>query len=436
MTPPGTPSPPLETWRWAPYAWRAAPLLTRRRADLLLRWRSAAGLPLARGRFAAMGLPEEMVAETLRRVRSVSSWDLAWTWAAQWFLGEARRQTVLGNETAAVTARRHAALAYHVAHFFVGDDPRKLRALRASATSLFGHTLTGLQPRLERVEVPWRTTRLPGLLVRPAIDTGSAPLVVLLNGVSTAKEETVLWSGAFLAHGLAVLALDWPGTGETAQTLPLTADCDDLTDGVLAVAAADPTLDPARVALVGVSLGGALAVGATAADRRIGAAVAVTPPYDAGPWLPATSPLLRWHLGAGRGRNSGTSVDDAARFSVAGVGRRLRSPLLIFGAGRDLVVPPVESIRLAAEVGETATLVWLPRGGHALYDEVAVWTDDAARWLLMVLSPARADSTGVDWRPSPSRSSPPASAPRGRSVGGEGATPASTPSHPGQVIPT
>ncbi|MBN8831708.1 MAG: NAD(P)-binding domain-containing protein, partial [Sphingomonadales bacterium] len=57
---------------------------------------------------------------------------------------------------------------------------------------------------------------IPGYLAKPVIASGEAPLVVLLNGMTTTKEELILWSDRFLAHGVAVLALDWPGTGEAA----------------------------------------------------------------------------------------------------------------------------------------------------------------------------------------------------------------------------
>ena len=42
----------------------------------------------------------------------------------------------------------------------------------------------------------------------------------------------------------------------------------------------DPAIDATRIALVGFSLGGAVAALAAANDRRVGAIVAVTPPFD------------------------------------------------------------------------------------------------------------------------------------------------------------
>lgn len=395
--PPAVPGP--RTWRFSPHAWRAARLLTRRRVDLLLRTRSAAGLPVDRARFRAMGLPDDAIVDTLRRVRSLAGWPEAWTWTAQRFLGEARRLT--GDEHAAevALARRHAALSYHAAQLLAFDDPKKARALRASATGLFAQSLPVLMPTVSRVETAWRASRLPGYLIGPERRSGPAPLAVLLNGSTTAKEETLLWSGPLVRRGWAVLALDWPGTGEAINRGGMVADCDDLTDGVLALAAADPGLDERRVAVVGFSLGGALAVRAAASDRRIAACVAVTPPYDPARWLPMANAILIEQVIAVAG-----GPDEMAglvgRFALVGVGRRLRCPLLVVGAGRDLVVPPTESLRLCAEAGDLGTLLWFPEASHGLYAEIDRWVDDAARWLNALLpAPATgADSTRVDER--------------------------------------
>ena len=375
--------------------WRWAPLADRRRVDALLRIFGAGALPIAvnRGRLAAMGLPDEITAAALRRVRAVADWDRAWTWAAQHFLGEARVFARSGREDSAALAQRHAALAYHVAGLLVLDDPRKMRALRAAASSLYARAMPILEPAVQRVEIPWRTATLPGYLALPMEDA-AAPLVVLLNGTSTCKEETFAWREPFLAHGLAVLALDWPGSGESALAVRPTADCDDFSDGVLSLAASHRQLDAARVALLGCSLGGALAAMTAAHDRRIGAIVAVTPPYDSRPWLGRAQPLLRLHLAAlAGGERQLARLTDG--FALPGIVERTRCPILVFGAGRDLVVPPEEAIRYCAAAGERGSLLWYPNGSHGLYDLLSDWTDEAACWLAALL-PGTTPSTWVD----------------------------------------
>jgi alpha-beta hydrolase superfamily lysophospholipase len=376
-------------------AWHLAPLADDRRVDSFLRLFSAKTLPVGvnHGRLAAMGLPDEITRLALRRVRSVSDWDVSWTWAAQRFLGEARVYQRTGQHYPAAVSQRHAALAYHVAAILVLDDPRKPRALRASSSLLFQKSLPELQPTVRRLQVPWRTTHLPGFLIQPSA-TAPVPLVVILNGTSTSKEETLLWSDPFLKHGLAVLALDWPGSGESALTVAPTADCDDFTEGLITIATAEPGIDANRIGLVGFSLGGAVAAFAAASDHRIGAVVAVTPPYDPRPWLGRAQPLLRRHLAAIAGGEA-QAMRLAASFALPGVVERSRCPILVIGAGRDLVVPPQEAVRYCAAAGDRGTLLWYPEGSHGLFDVLPEWTDEAARWLLAVLTPGDS-STRVD----------------------------------------
>ena len=123
-------------------AWRIAPLVDSRRVDPLLRLFGARFLPVGvnQGRLTALGLPADVTRGALRRVRSVRDWDVAWTWAAQRFLGEARVQQRAGDELDAALSQRHAALAYHLAAMLVSDDPRKIRALRSSATMLYARS--------------------------------------------------------------------------------------------------------------------------------------------------------------------------------------------------------------------------------------------------------------------------------------------------------
>lgn len=413
---PASPALPLP-WRGSARAWHLSGRLTRSRVDLLLRARSAAGLPIGRDRFRWMDLPDDVVEQTLRQVRSLADWDASWTRTAQGFLAEARR---LGGEErplAEASARRRAAFAYHVAQFFTADDPKKTRVLRASATALFARSLPTMLPTATRVEPVWRAGTLPGYLLRSDRGGRPTPLAVVLNGAGSAKEETLLWAEAFRQRGIAVLALDWPGTGETTPDTRLTPDCDDLTDGILALAKEDAGLNERRVAVIGIGLGGALAVRCAVSDRRIAAVVAVTPPYDAVAWLPRANPVLVDLVGALTDGTAGVTAL-AAGFALPDLVGRLRCPLLVCGAARDLLVPPPESVRLASAVGELATLLWFPRGGHGLFGAMEEWTADASRWLATLFTGAAdASSTPVDPtqtlvavgspHPSPERSSGP-----------------------------
>lgn len=345
-----------------------------------------------------MRLPAETIDTALGEIRRLDDWLPAWNRAAQKFLAEARREDSLGHWQQAAVARRNAAMSYHVAHLITDDDPRTVRALRANGVQAFNQSLPRLMPNTRRVAIPWRTKPLPGYLTKPQIHHDSLPLVVILNGATTSKEETILWADQFVNRGLAVLALDWPGTGEASTGDPLTSRCDDMTDGIIAFAESDAELDPARVALVGISLGGVVAVRAATLDRRIDACVTVTAPYDARRWIGAVNPIVGHQLLSLAGNNE--TVDELVEeFSLADVAHRLRCPALVFGAGRDLVVPADESLHLSAAIGELATLIWYPDGTHALYEDLDDWTDVAAQWLAALFRAphlSTAESTQVD----------------------------------------
>jgi pimeloyl-ACP methyl ester carboxylesterase len=133
---------------------------------------------------------------------------------------------------------------------------------------------------------------------------------------------------------------------------------------------------------------------ASAHDRRIAAVVAVTPPFDPRPWLARAQPLLRQHLIAvAGGERQARRLANA--FALPGVIERIPCPVLVFGAGRDVIVPPEEALRFGAAAGERGTLIWYPEGSHGLYELLPDWTAQTAHWLVNVLA-GTMPSTWVD----------------------------------------
>jgi dienelactone hydrolase len=360
--------------------------LDMRYVDMAFRSRSAAVLPTeSRGRFIEMGIPADVVHETLRSIRRARDWSTRWTETAQRYLGEFRRQTSAGVQYDAAKARHVAALCYHAAQIFELEDERVVRQCRAAAASLFTLSLPQLFPNARHIWIPWRTTSLPAYFMGPDQMTEPVGLVVFLNGVSMAKEETISWSPHFLQRGYAVLALDSPGTGEATGVGDADGDHDDIIDGVFQVFQNEPMMDLSRVAVVGASLGGNQAVRAIAHDRQLMAAVAVTPPYDPDRWIRHASPLLLQEMGLVRGGEVVPGMwEKVEHFSLADVAGQSRQPMLIFGAARDVLVPPAESQRLASRVGERSTLVWYPRGTHCLYEAIDQWTFETSTWIAAI----------------------------------------------------
>lgn len=374
----------LRGWRYAPDLWRWSPRMDQRYVNVLFRLRSAKVIPQSlQARFTAMGIPEDIVAETLGSIRSLNQWGNAWIETAQRFLGDYRRQS--GESTvAADEARRLAAMCYQVAQILILDDKRTVTLCRASTSSLFAQAQPTLYPHAHRVRLPWRTSELPAYYILPEDRGTQSGLVVILNGASTSKEETFLWSRSFLQQGLAVVVIDSPGTGEATHIAPYDEDQVDVLDGIFELVSEQPNLDPRRVSVLGISMGGNQAMRSLAHDRRILAGIAITPTHQESRWIKRTSPILQQQINSLSGDDTTPVEEQIAPFDLSSITPRIRRPVLVFGAARDLLVPPADAQKLAAQLGAFATLVWYPDGGHCLYDRVPQWTTEAATWLTAV----------------------------------------------------
>lgn len=382
-------------WSRQTDAWRWSRRLSRRRIDTILRARSAKVLPPAmRARIDAMGLPADIVDETLREIRSLEAWPNAWIETAQRFLGDYRRQISGSQRLDAAHARMLAGYCYHIAQLAPGPDERTLEHCRATAATLVRQALPDVMPQARRLDVPWRSTTLPAILLPGPDREEPSGLVVMLNGTSTTKEELLRWTTAFTQAGQAVLLLDTPGTGEARHLGPPAADQFDVLDGVFDLLRSYHAIDLRKVGIVGISLGGNLALRCLAYDRRIAGAVLVTPPYEPGRWVGRAAPMVQAELQQLFQTDDPEAVRQiAASYDLADVVGHVQRPTLILGGARDVIVPPAESTRLAAALGELSTLAWYPTGGHALYQELPAWTLDASAWLHAV---QQRQSTRVD----------------------------------------
>lgn len=350
--------------------------------DLAFRVASAAILSQAgRYRFLVGGISPRQLATTLARIRAVRSWPVVWVRTARSYLLAARHWRHSGDICLAAEQQRSAALCYHFAQLFELDDPERRRRLYRRAVRLFREIAPHLTPPVQPVEVHWRGTALPGYLCLPEARRCPAPLVVFLNGSSTAKEETVNWARPFLRQGLAVLALDTPGSGEAWDRMKAAPGQEDIADAILSFTASYPALDPRRVALLGVSLRGAMAIQLATYQPELAAVVAVTPPYDPAPYLPYLHPLVRKDVAWAVGVDPLDLPALAPHISLADTVRALRAPLMVVGAGADLVIPPAEALRLYRAASAPKHLLYIRDANHVAFTHLEQWTAAAAEWL-------------------------------------------------------
>src|SRR5262249_14668782 len=172
-----------------------------------------------------------------------------------------------------------AAVSYHFSKFVWVVEPELNRrnTLHAIRSLYAAHAL--LDRTAQRIEAPLGVAHVVANLRRPSV-RGRAPLVVLVPGLDSTKEEFFAWESVFLLRGMATLSLDGPGQGEAGFDLNIRPDYEAAVAAVLDAVEPRPELDLGRVGAVGVSLGGQYVVRAAAFEPRLNAIASVSDPYD------------------------------------------------------------------------------------------------------------------------------------------------------------
>ncbi|UUY00910.1 alpha/beta hydrolase family protein [Sphingomonas sp. J315] len=123
----------------------------------------------------------------------------------------------------------------------------------------------------ERVEIPLTTGTMPALCTR-AEGPGPHPVVVYCNGLDSCK-ELLYWSRlpeALAKRGISTLCVDQPGTGEALrlQNLPVDPHSENWASKAIDWLETQPDVDPKRIGMTGISLGGHFAPRAVAYEPR------------------------------------------------------------------------------------------------------------------------------------------------------------------------
>jgi 2,6-dihydroxypseudooxynicotine hydrolase len=332
-------------------------------------------------RFVANGVD---AADFARVTSAIAGWD---EWCRVWS-GAAAVHEDLGR-TALADSRRlsggghlaQAALYYHFAKFLFVQDPGQLRAAHGAAVRCLNDALPHLSPPGERAEIPFDGAVLVGVLRRPA-GPGPHPVVVLIPGLDSAKEEFRAVEQVFLDRGLATFSVEGPGQGEAEYDLAIRPDWEAPGEAILDAVSEMPGIDGQRIGLWGVSLGGYYAPRLASGDRRVRACIALSGPYDFGQEWDERPELTRE---AFRVRSKSASADQAAgraaELTLAGRAGRITAPLLVVAGRRDRLTNWQQGRRLADEAAGPVEFLLLDEGGHGCANVAYRHRPYAADWM-------------------------------------------------------
>jgi len=334
-------------------------------------------------RFVANGTSYPDFQATMARITSWDDWCREWGRTARHYEHLAETAESAGRLVTAGEAWRRAALCWHWGKFVFVDYPDEQRAAHERTVACFRRGAATLDPPAEYVHVPYAGTELAAYVRLPKGHAAGAmpPVVIMIPGLDSVKEELQATAEYMLGRGLAVIAVDGPGQGEAEYDLPIEPAYEKVAAAVVDYLEGRKDIDRRRIGAFGVSLGGYYAARSAAYEPRIKAAVALAGPYS---WdrdwdeLPAqTRATFQRRSGAGspaeaRARAAALTLEQAAAL--------ITRPLLVAHGGKDRLIPAYHAERLASEA-PGAELLFDPEGTHGLTNHAFESRSQIADWL-------------------------------------------------------
>jgi pimeloyl-ACP methyl ester carboxylesterase len=328
----------------------------------------------ARGDLAPItGVPYEDACAVIATVADLERdhWARAWSDRADLHLERAHALESTAPD-AAREAFRRAWRVFNFARWPVENTPYK-RYVYPRALSAFRNYGRLLEPAIEVVRVPFENQVIVAYLRVPA-SPRPAPLVLGISGLDSRKEDVAVAADPYLGLGIALLAVDMPGTGEAPIALDRTAER--MFSALLDYVSLRPDLDASRVIVQGRSWSGYWAAKLAIVERsRLRGTIVHGGPIDryfAADWLKAsldTPEYLYDYFPAKAALFGASTVEDmlerAAMYSLAaqGILDEPSAPMLVVNGALDSQIP-VDDIFVLLRHGSPKETWINPAGGH------------------------------------------------------------------------
>lgn len=332
-------------------------------------------------RFTSQGVDYNDFFRTTARMQQWEDWCREWCATGDVHSDLAAKAEAKGNLVSAGEAYIAAALCYHFGKFVFQDFHDEYMSASRKSVEAFTTGLKLLDPTGERVEIPFDGTTLVGTVRRP-LNVSRPPLVLLLPGLDSTKEEFFYWEEVFLKRGLATFSLDGPGQGECGYNSFIRPDYEVAVTSALDVLTKRTDIDSKRIGAAGVSLGGYYAPRAAAFEPRINAVVGNCGPFNFSECWDGTPSLTRaafqYHSGA---RDAAEAKIKAGQLTLDGVAHRIKQPLLVIHGKLDRLIPWEQGEKIIKAVGKNAEMALFENGNHVCNNIPYIYRPLTADWL-------------------------------------------------------
>ncbi|HEV7803184.1 MAG TPA: prolyl oligopeptidase family serine peptidase [Burkholderiales bacterium] len=215
-----------------------------------------------------------------------NAWFREWAREARTVEEAGRARLDAGHRASAAAYLLRAANYYHVGERFLQPKSAGLDAYKRGVDCFRDAAKLMKRPRIEHVEVPYEGTTLPAILVHadPVEGrSGPVPAMVFFDGFDITK-EIQYFKGVpdLVQRGIACLIVDGPGNGESPRFRELYLHHETERYGTAAYEylAGRPEIDPKRIGVMAISLGGYYAPRTAAFEQRFACCIAWGAQWD------------------------------------------------------------------------------------------------------------------------------------------------------------
>lgn len=342
----------------------------------------------AKLQFTHCGVPPEDLEKVLGRITSLETWVSEWERMARERERSGDEALARGERSEAAKHFLAASALYNFSQYVMFLDIERKRKLHDACVAAYAKGAPLYDPPALHFDIQYRRRAVQGYLRLPRTPR-PAPVVVIFNGTNAVKEELHWWSDALLAEGVATIGFDGPGLGNTFHRLTTVAEPRPLGVAILNHVETRPELDPERIAILGLSLGGYVGIRIAAHDPRVRAVAAVSPPYSADIYWRVTLAALRGELAALYGIKTSEMEPFIDRITLADDLPRLTAPLLVAGGGQDIITPGSEAWRIFEDARSERELFYYPQGAHDCFNVTAHMRPRIISWLTRHLGVGR-----------------------------------------------
>jgi 2,6-dihydroxypseudooxynicotine hydrolase len=295
-------------------------------------------------RMIVQGIDYNDLVSTAARIETWDDWCREWCATAAEHEGFAFQKEAEGNLESATESYLLAAMAYH---FGCNNSPHDLNQYIPAAkkrVECYAKAAPRLKPPAERHEVPFENFRMAAYLRLPP-EIKEPPVVVIISGLESTKEEARTMEDGLLRRNLATFTFDGPGQGESWFQGGLIVEFERATSAVIDYLEGLRQVDAKRLGVFGPSMGGYLAPRSAACDQRIKACAFAGGMYDRSRVLNRLDDPFEFariaHIWKVYDKEK--LLELHRRCTLEGLASKIRCPLLVVHGTKDFV--PIEQAK-------------------------------------------------------------------------------------------